>query len=337
MPTQQPPVRILTIDGGGIRGILPGQVLVALEEITGKPIYESFDLIAGTSTGGILAAALLCPRDPADPAAGPKFSAQEAVNLYLDEGSKIFKRSLKRTLISVGGFMEEKYSEQSLEEVLADRLGDVWLSQLLKPCLIAAYDVRRRRPEFFNQYDAMRSPGKDFLLRDVARATSAAPTYFEATRIRSRSEVPYPLIDGGVFANNPAMCAYAEARSMTFPGERKDNPTARNMVILSLGTGGMRREYKYSKVKDWGIAEWVKPLIDIMMAGNSDTVHYQLEQIFDAIRRKKQYLRIEPELGDASHEMDDADEENLVALREAGIETAEAYRAVLEKFSAQLE
>jgi patatin-like phospholipase/acyl hydrolase len=330
------PIRILSIDGGGIRGILPGQILVALEQITGKPIYESFDLIAGTSTGGILAAALLCPADPTNPGSGAKFTAKEAVDIYLKIGDELFKQTIKQRIVSLGGLAEEKYDEKSLEKVLEKSLEELWLADLLRPCLITAYDVRRRKLEFFNQYDAKSNKSKNFKLRDVARATSAAPTFFEVARIYSESKVPYPLVDGGVFANNPTMCAYSEARSMSFPG-RTDYPTARDMVILSLGTGGQKTGYKYSKVKDWGAVAWIKPLIDIMMSGNSDTVDFQLRSIYDAIRRKKHYLRIDPLLGDAAQEMDDADEENLIALKEAGIESAEHNRKSLTDFAKLLD
>ncbi len=325
-------VRILSIDGGGIRGILPGQILVRLESILGGPIYEHFDLVAGTSTGGILACVLLCPDDPDKAQPRARFTAEEAVAIYLERGDEIFERSWLQTLTSAGGVTDEKYDEGELEDTLNDFLDEIWLSDLLKPCLITAYDVRRRKAHFFNQNDAARLPSSNFLVRDVARATSAAPTYFEAARIKSKSSVPYPLIDGGVFANNPTMCAYAEARTMTFP-DRVNKPTAKDMVILSLGTGTKRKPYRYKEVKDWGLAEWVRPLIDILMTGNSDSVDYHLRQIFDAIGKPPQYLRIEPLLGDASTEMDDASPENLLALREAGIETAEQFQDELKRFA----
>lgn len=327
MPNSKGLIRILSLDGGGIRGILPGQVLVALEEMTGKPICELFDLVAGTSTGGILACALLAPAEDGD---GPRFSAQAATDLYLERGDEIFDISLKRKILSLGGVADEKFDEDELEEALDDYLGDLWLSDLLKPCLITAYDIRRRRPHFFNQNDAHRD-SHNFLVKEVARATSAAPTYFEATRIKSRSSIPYPLIDGGVFANNPSMCAYAEARSMAF-GETK-NPTARQMAILSIGTGSKKKRYSYSDAKDWGLAGWVRPLVDIMMSGNSDTVDYQLASIYDAIGKKNQYLRIDPDLGDASTDMDDASPDNLLALKEAGIGAAEDNEDNLKAFA----
>lgn len=325
--------RILSIDGGGIRGVIPGQVLVALEEKLkikyddrDARIGDYFNLIAGTSTGGILACILLCPDSNNPPR--PLFTAEQAVELYLERGDEIFDANTWQKISSGFGLADEKYSAQQLEDTLREYLEDVRLSQLIKPCLITAYDIKRRRAHFFNQMDAKeKGDGWDFYIRDVARATSAAPTYFEAARIHSFAELPYPLVDGGVFANNPAMCAYAEARESF-----AEKPTAKKMVILSLGTGHAKKSYPYDKAKDWGKLEWVVPLIDILMSGVSETVDYQLKQIFDSVNAHDQYLRINPKLIHANPEMDDVSQMNLRALRQEGIEIAQKMDAELDRF-----
>ncbi len=323
-------MRILSIDGGGIRGIMPGQILVALEEKlqkkSGNPkarIADYFDLIAGTSTGGILACIYLCPSDADSGKA--KFSAKEAVDLYLENGDEIFDISLKHKIESGAGMLDEKYGADELEESLNDYLGDLKLSQLLKPCLITSYDIRRRQAHFFRQHKAKNSAAHNFFVKDVARATSAAPTYFEVAKIKSVSSIPYPLVDGGVFANNPALCAYAEARNL--PGK----PKAKDMFMLCLGTGKIKKPYYYKKAKDFGLVQWVKPIIDIMMSGTAETVDFQLHQIFDAVGKPKQYVRIEPELFNASPEMDDASIENLNELKVAGQMCAEDNEEALDQ------
>ena len=324
--------RILSIDGGGIRGIIPGQVLVSLEQKLKKQtgnqdasIADYFDLIAGTSTGGILACIYLCPKE-GEPAR-PRFSAKDAVNLYLERGDEIFDVSLWQRIRSVGGLIDERYSVEELEDALQDYFGDLKLSELLRPCLITAYNIRKKKTEFFTQHDAAKARMHDYFVKDVARATSAAPTYFEPARIKSLSKVPYPLIDGGVFANNPCLCAYAEVRSK-FNG----HPWAKDMVILSLGTGYVRKQYNYKNAKDWGAAGWIRPLIDIMMSGVSETVDYQLRQIFDTVANPKQYLRVNAELVDAELDLDDASNENIVALQQDGIRIAEEFDSELDSF-----
>jgi uncharacterized protein len=326
--------RILSIDGGGIRGIIPGQILVSLEEKLKKRtknpdarIADHFDLIAGTSTGGILTCAYLCP-DSNDPAKTnrPKFNAQQVVNLYLERGHDIFNVPFKHKIKSAGGLVDEKYPAAAIEKALNDYFGDTKLSQLIKPCLITAYDIKRRQGHFFNQVDAAQDEGWNYLVKEVARATSAAPTYFECSEIKSLTGVTYPLIDGGVFVNNPTLCAYAEVHN-------KFNKTAKEMAILSIGTGFTRKEYDYNSAKDWGLAAWVKPLIDIMMAGVADVVDYQLKQIYHAVGTPQQYVRINQVLPiGVNPDMDDASTENLNALKELGTETAQIFNRQLDEF-----
>ncbi len=324
--------RILSIDGGGIRGIVPGQILVYVEkllkEVSGNDrtrIADYFDLIAGTSTGGILTCVYLCPA-PDDPTT-PRFSAEEAVELYLERGDEIFDVPMWHKFKSGGGVFDERYPAEGLENVLEDYLGILELKSLIKPCLITAYDIKRRQAHFFTQHDAKDNAGQNFYVRDVARATSAAPTYFECALVKSFSNITYPLIDGGVFANNPSLCAYAEARG--FP----NSPTAKDMVLLSLGTGQSKVPYYYREAKDWGLAEWAKPVIDIMMSGVSETVDYQLQQMYAAVRKPNHYLRIQPQLRHASPEMDNASMENMAALKELGSYTAEEKKKELAAFA----
>jgi patatin-like phospholipase/acyl hydrolase len=329
--------RILSIDGGGIRGIIPGQILVHLEkklqELENKPsakLADYFDMIAGTSTGGILTCIYLTPGDNNK----PRFSAEEAVDLYMDRGDEIFDISIWQKIKSVGGLTDEKYSAKELEKALEYYLGDLKLSQLLKPCLITSYDIRNRKSHFFTQHDAT-DDKVDYYVKDVARATSAAPTYFEVAKVVNLANTPIPLVDGGLFANNPTLCAYAEARNIKF-GTSRNKPTAKDMFILSVGTGSVEKPYYYQNAKDWGMVEWIKPVIDIMMSGVSETVDYQLKQIFKAVDKTDQYVRFEPSLGAANSEMDDASIENLHALKDAGESFAAAEKKKIEAVAKML-
>jgi len=321
--------RILSIDGGGIRGIIPGRVVVALEkklaQKTGKAdvrIADYFDLFAGTSTGGILTCLYLCPGENS---ATTQFSAADAVNLYLDHGGEIFARSLWQKLRSLSGLGDEKYSEKPLLASLDKFMDGRNLSDLVKPCLITAYNIEARKAEFFTQHDAVKNEAKDFPLIDVARATSAAPTFFQVANAVSRTSKRMALIDGGVFANNPALCAYSEARR-----KFESHPSAQDMVMLSLGTGQVKKPYTYNKAKNWGAVGWIRPLIDILMSGVSDTVDYQLKQIFDAVDGSQHYLRINAELQIAKPSMDDVSAENLNALKQEGELLAQRFDQQLD-------
>lgn len=297
-------IRILSIDGGGVRGILAAEILARLEEmiieITDDPaarLSDYFDLVAGTSTGGILSCIYLKP-SPENPSK-PQYSASEASQLYMDNAKKIFKLSRSES--------EAKYSGTELTRVLQTYFGDVRLSDLLRPCLITSFNIKRNSTHFFSSHDAVFNPGYDYPLYQVALATSAAPGFFNPAEVLSQAGKPYHLVDGGVFANNPALCAFAEARS--FFGNRSGiKIRATDMFIVSVGTGKVAGT-DFSKK---GIAP------EYVLSRESETTHYQLMQIFEAADAMEHYYRLDPYLGMAREEMDDTSDENLVALKEAG-------------------
>ncbi len=328
------PIRILSLDGGGVRGIIPARILVELErklqKRTGNDdarVADFFDLIAGTSTGGLLACLHLCPEAETK---RPRYSAHEVLDFYVADSPEIFSIPLAHRIRSAAGFADERYPAAGLERVLERYFGSTYLSELVKPCLITAYDIRRRRAMLFTQHDAIERASKDFLVKDVARATSAAPTYFEVAHVKSRSGVRYPLVDGGVFANNPTLCAYAEARTH-FGGRASD------MAILSLGTGAVRKPYSYEDAKDWGNVAWIRPLFDIMLSGLSETVDYECRLAFDAIGAPEQYLRVDISLDrlppKTTCDLDNASSESMNGMVEMGAEAAESMTRELDTFA----
>jgi len=315
--------RILSIDGGGIRGIIPGQVLVAIEarlqERTQNPdarIADHFDFFAGTSTGGILTAILLCPA--IDKPGRPRFSAKEAVDLYVKNGRKIFSGSLWHSIETLWGILNARYDVKGIEDCLHEYFGDLKLNELLKPCIITSYDIHRRETKFFAQHDpALLGDKANFYVKQVCRATSAAPTYFRTELIQSLSGESYACVDGGVFANNPTLCAYSEVRNSV------GSPTAKDMFVVSIGTGSQEKPYDYNKAKNWGEAAWVKPVIDIMMSGAAEVTDFHMQKMFSANGNQANYVRIQPaSLGHADPEMDDASDENIQALLDVGTATA---------------
>ena len=313
MPENKKTIRILSIDGGGIRGIIPGTILQYLEEQIRKQtgngkakISDYFDLMAGTSTGGILSLALLCP----DSKGKAKYSAEQAVGFYIDRGGEIFSVSSWEKFKSLGGVIDEKFPADNLEQAFKDYFGKVKLSELIKPCLITSYDIKSRKEIFFNQSD-IKNKKDDYYITDVARATSAAPTFFETANIHSIDGTANPMIDGGIFANNPAMCAFVEATKF------KPIPALSDIMIVSIGTGNDKKNlqsFTYEKAKNWGMAGWVKPLIDIMMSASSETVNYQLQVLFKNIDCPNNYFRIQPDLETADGDMSNASNRNIKAL-----------------------
>lgn len=321
-------IRILSQDGGGIRGIISCVILKFIEEqlqILDNPeakIGDYFDLIAGTSTGGILAAIILFP----DENGKAKFSVQEALDLYAEKGDTIFDVSFWRKIINPFGLFNEKISETNLEKQIEEVFGNLELKDFIKPSLITSYDIEARRAKFFTSHDAKTSQLENFYVKDVCRATSAAPTYFEPALINSLYNQEFTLIDGGVYANNPALCAYAEARKIPFQDitkdtDKKDYPTINDMIIISVGTGTVLKPYHFEDFDNAGKLKWISPLIDILLSSNVETVDYHLQKMYETLgpTNYQNYHRLMPNLKNASPEMDDTTKKNIQELIQAGL------------------
>lgn len=298
-------MRVLSIDGGGIRGLIPALVLCELEARAKRPVAELFDLVVGTSTGGILACALTRPG---------AWPADRLVDLYRTEGPKIFHRSLGQKIRSGQGLLEEKHDARALEAALATYLGDGRLSDAAVRTLVTAYDLEARHPHFFKSWRA----DLDAPLALVGRATAAAPTYFEPVAYEGMS-----LVDGGVFATNPSMCAYAEVVRLT--GERPE-------FVLSLGTGRLMRPIHHEDAVRWGLVQWVRPVIDVVFDGVGDTVEYQLGRLMpdDGV------VRLQADLRMASDALDDASPRNLELLERQALDLVAQRSDALDRAVARL-
>lgn len=316
-------IKILSIDGGGIRGIIPAIILDVMERATGKPICRLFDLISGTSTGGILALGLTRP-DPENPTE-PLYRAKDLIKIYEEEGHTIFSRNIWHKLHSAWNLTDEKYPSLGIEDVLQRYFGDTFLSQALTDLVIPSYEIEKRDCFFFKSTKAKKTPQThDFLMRQVARATSAAPTYFEPCRITAQGDKnpSWALVDGGVFANNPAMCGFAEALAIYGPDQ--------DYLMVSLGTGQLTRPLPYEDAKDWGLAGWAQNIISVIFDGVQDTVDYQLKQLLPATEGPtRRYYRFQTELDKGSDDMDDASKGNLFVLRQKAKELVHKESAAL--------
>lgn len=290
--------KILSIDGGGIRGIVPALVLAKIEQLTGKPAAHLFDLVAGTSTGGILALALAKPGKDGE----PQYPAGDLAALYENEGANIFRKPARRKLLPAGALFEGRYDAAGVEGVLERYFGEARLNEAVTEVLVTSYEIERRAPFFFRSSKARTDGSYDFPMKQAARATSAAPTYFEPLKIETGdAKGYYALVDGGLYANNPAMCAAVEGQRL-FPGEE--------LLVMSLGTGALTRPLPYRKARSWGLARWAKPVLEIVFDGVSSTVDFQLRQLL-----RKRYVRLQPKLDESLQEMDNVSPSNIRNLK----------------------
>ncbi len=293
-----PVTPVLSIDGGGVRGIIPAIVLAELERRAARPVADLFQLIAGTSTGGIIAAVLTRP----DGDGRPAWTAQQIVELYEREAAQIFDPDLRHSLRTLHGVIAEQYDARGLDELLDRYCGDSTLSQSVTDILIPAYDVVQRNLFFFDSALARDDPSLDYQARLAARGTSAAPTYFEPPLLRGGPGGELLFVDGGLFANNPAMCAFAEAERGRF---------GRDILLVSIGTGEATRPLPYEQVRHWGLAQWARPILGVVLDGVSMVIDHQLS----AILGPERYWRFQTVLTQANDDLDDATPENIALLK----------------------
>ncbi len=298
---------ILSVDGGGIRGIIPAIILAEIEKRARKPIAEIFHLMAGTSTGGIVIAGL-CKKDKQG---NPQYSANDLVELYQKYGSYIFKSSFFRRSI-LSWFNCAQYPHKNIEFVLDKYFGDDTLQSTLNNVLIASYDINNNCPFFFKSWKE-----GNIKLKDALRAATAAPTYFIPKHLKI-DQIDRVLVDGGVFANNPAACAYASGKRL-FPND--------DILLLSIGTGRTDRSIEYANSKRFGKIGWIKPLLNVMFASGLDCVNYQMNQVIG-----NRYVRIQSQLKLASADMDNITSKNIKSLQQEAKAMIEDNQKAIEKF-----
>lgn len=293
--------RILCIDGGGIRGIIPAIWLAKLEEDLhdkGVNLVDAFDLICGTSTGSILAAAVAC---------GVPMS--QVVNLFEDDGPKIFKTPYLGIMKNARNLLRAKYNGKALTEALEGALGNKQMEDAKTNLCITAYDIENRRSTLIRSYD---QNTKDVEIWEACKASSAAPTYFPPhyMKINGARRI---LIDGGVIANNPSSLAVAEAISIS----RKVSLRAfgSDITLISMGTGNSTRDLCGRKHGPQGAIGWAKPILDVMFDGSSSISDHIARQILDP----RYYVRMQLELlqNSGSDDLDKINDNNIEKLRGA--------------------
>ncbi len=311
--------KILSLDGGGIRGVLSAVVLAHLEKrlikCSGRDelkIADVFDLLSGTSTGGILVCLLLAPDKGEGGEMRYKYSAQEIVGFYRELGPLLFKKPFSYMLRSGVGLLRSRYSEDALYDFARNIIGDTYVSEVMKDCLITAYDLSSRKAVLFSKYAAQRyGDMADYKLCDIACATASAPSYFVPAQIFAKDKGSRHLVDGGVYANNPAMCSLVEAIKI-WPGE-----PVKNFWMLSIGTGKVVKPYHYSQTRNFGYIHWLNPILDILMSSVAETVDYQMQQVFTISGVPGNYNRIEPPMLTADIRIDNASAKNIRKLESA--------------------
>jgi len=284
------PFRILALDGGGIKGAFTAAVLAAWESDTKKSIVDHFDLITGTSTGGILAVGL-----------GIGLSAAEMLDFYKRRGPVIFPvtgfgRKLSRALRQL---VQPKYSSDVLRKELLDAFGQKKFGESKVRLVIPTYDTLRGRIFIFKtDHDARFKYDLDILAADVALATAAAPTYFKAAMIPQHQGQGY--VDGGVWANCPALVGVVEAVSFLWK-------SLSDLDVLSIGT-----TYAPDSVRDLagaGVLQWGPRVVSLIMNAQGEAAYKQAMLLVG----RERFLRVDCATRPGDYELDSSDEVNALA------------------------
>lgn len=315
--------RILSLDGGGIRGLVTSLWLGGVEDTLTQAgrsggLLRHFDLLAGSSTGALVACGL-----------GIGLSPAQLADLYRDERHTIFPGLASRLWSRAGRLFTQgpsapRYDGTGLEKVLKKVFGKTTLGQLKLPTLVTAYDTVTRTPVVFKSF---KLEHRALPVWDVCRASAAAPTYFPAHPLTVEG-YRCALIDGGVVANNPTACAIAEAMRKD---ARVDN--SHDLTVLSVGSGERNRPIDLKSAREWGALEWAIPIIDVLFDGNTDSVDYIARHLVG-----DGYFRMQTDLVVGMDDLDDTSSTNLFALERLATDylQAAATRKRLKELVARL-
>lgn len=306
--------RVLTLDGGGVKGLISATILKRMQEaMDGIPLTKMFDFVIGTSTGGIIALAIGMP----DNNRNPKFEAEDMVNLYLEKADDIFYRNHFDRIKQ--GIFSSKYDRENIDEILNEYFGGVELKDTLIPVGVTTYSIKDHAPKTWTTFKAqqldkkMKCTPENAKLKDIAGATSAAPTFFDPKIFYDSCGRLREEVDGGIHANNPQIAAIASLKAQI------NEFGLSNIMIVSIGTGEIIDKEPIDS-DNGGAFEWLTSstnIIEMMMDGASDLNSEATSALFD------NYYRLQVPITKSISKMDNASPKNLQDL----IRATEKYLA----------
>ncbi|KAL7089333.1 hypothetical protein ACP275_13G180900 [Erythranthe tilingii] len=336
-------IRVLTIDGGGVRGIIPGVILEFLEsqlqKLDGEDVRlaDYFDVIAGTSTGGLITVMLTAPNEKNR----PLFAAKDIKDFYLENCPEIFPQERDNLVSHTATTLKcllsgPKYDGKYLRALLKKKLGDTKLHETLTNIVIPTFDIKKMSHTIFSSYEVKNDPSLDASLSDICLGTSAAPTYLPAHYFKTKDskgkKTKFNLIDGGIAANDPCFIAIAEIIRMKMD-EENDSIFQRSpkeegrFLVLSLGTGSAQvHKYDAKKASKWSVLRWLKnrksnPLLDVIFQAIQHITNYYGSTFVGALHSSGNFLRIQDEtLVGVTSSVDVATKKNLKNLVKVGEE-----------------
>lgn len=322
-------VRLLTGDGGGIRGKITARIFRDLEKDIG-PLHKHFHFMVGTSANGLNMAAL------SSVGGRPLLRAGQLDDIYTNRGPEIFDRGLFRTVKTVNGLVvDSKYPPDNLQSIANGVCGDTLLSDVENRLMVTSYDIQNRKPVVFKSWEAAGispdgsikyDPKNDYPLSDVVMSTSAAPTYFPPHKARNMNGDLHYMIDGGVWANNPAQVGLAEARKIF--------GAAHDFLVVSVGTGETERQIQAHDNDNWSVHGWLRNgLVSLLMDAPTSAIDSQMREEHNVSYHRLQMdlKRRAANIPAPNDDMDDSSPENIARLEARADEFLHNHRDYMDR------
>jgi uncharacterized protein len=318
-------ITVLVVDGGGIRGIIPAHVLKYIEKKSGQPISKLFDLMGGTSTGTIILSGLAAP----DKEGKPRFTASEELNFYNNEIPKLLQAEWYHSLLTADGLFSPSLNSSVIEQQLRDGLGPkTAMRDSLTNVFFNAYSVDPDQPITFTSW----GPNSDYLMYQVVLGATATPGMFSPVKVHNVEEKKsYKLVDGAIYVNNPSTLAYVEATKLF--GHKK-------MVMVSIGTGRLVKDYSFANSAQWGLLQWLarSRAVNLLVAAENEFSTDQVSSMIQAMHREKEvkFYRLNIEIPASLSDPMDASPENVKLLNKVGKKLVEKNKKRLDKIISEL-
>jgi len=324
---------IISIDGGGVRGIIPVAILNYLEkriqDIQGDSrirIGNLVDFVAGTSSGAMLGALMLLPSRTKNPWA--KYDMMGVTDIYIDLLERFFKTSFKHKIKTWWGLKGPKYPEDQMEKPLLQYFNHYKMEQLIKPCLITGYDINKR--EIILYSNIKDDKYNSYYVKDIVKSAISTPSIFYPGYFKEGTDVN-TVIHGDLFSGNPSMLAITE-----FYRSRILYEDFSEVYFLSFGTGlshEIKRKYYYKDARRWSKSDWLIPILDIVTSSSQKYIEKQVRTIFEDKKSIENYHRINPDIFYSDGAALKADKEEILNCIKDALRYIEDNKAYLEEIA----
>lgn len=320
--SQKKVIRILSINGGGARGIIPLMALADLESRAGKPARELFDLFSGVSVGGVLAVGVLLQ----SPSGDPLYSAEELLQKFNESAPSIFNPPTENVIVTLNGLLGPKYSSKQKNDVLMKLFGSTAFGQLKKPCMLLGFNLMTCQPEIMENWKA---PWHAFPAIDILNVSTNFPGISTPVFLKSRNQNLPMIADMGFVDIDPSLLALQRARKVA--------PDAQ-IILINLGTGDYALGVNSSSISRWGEMRWINTLFPAIASGSIAVTQRSMraEQASLGAERLKYYVIDVPMPPGLYCNGYDASPQNLADIKAMGNTCLKKNAAKLNEIAALL-